>query len=215
MKGFFLGFLLFTFLASAQVTYDRVRSDSERADRVNFEFDSDEKSPISVVLRGSVDPQKPQQPDIAAFVRFAKELIPLPNSISESRESPLRWANMGCPIVSKSFTFCYYIAAELVLGWKVQNGDFNTDFYNVTYTPFAEGWAGANITIDSLPFTGGYGVYSSLVEAYAPVGVQIFPSGKLCAVGSYYVNPSTFTSRLNSKLKQCREEVLDDIIFTD
>jgi len=108
---------------------------------------------------------------------------------------------------------CVYYGFQLIVGWRVYNGGVASGAYNVTYVPFAEGWASANITGSTWPLLGGYSGYVNVVRAYAPIGLLLYQSGQVCFSGYYYMLPTNLRTTLISQLRQCREEVLDDILI--
>lgn len=182
----------------------------ENDGRINFEYDSHPELPVGLTLQGQIDPKSETSNKISAFLRLANQFIPILEALDKSTN--LEYTGFQC-WGGADTNFCVYYGFQLVVGWRVYQGGYTSGAYNITYVPFAEGYASANMTTLTWPVMGTYGSYLNLVRAYAPIGVQLYTSGQVCFGGYYYMLPTTLTTNLASQLKQCYEQVLDDIVI--
>jgi hypothetical protein len=136
--------------------------------KIKFEYDAHPDLPIGISLSGEVDPRAENSNKISAFLKLANQFIPLLEAVNQ--ESKLEWYGYTC-FGGEAFNGCTYYGYLLTVGWRVQQGGVAAGAYNITYVPFAEGWASANVSVSSWPVLGGYQAYASLVRAYAPIGV--------------------------------------------
>ena len=183
----------------------------ENEGKINFEYDSAPDMPVGLTLQGQIDPKSETSNKISAFLRLANQFIPVLESLD--KESNLEYSGFQCWGGSDT-NFCVYYAFKLVVGWRVYQGGYTSGAYNITYVPFAEGYGSANATTVTWPIRGTYSSYMNIVRAYAPIGVQLYRSGQVCFGGYYYMLPTSLTTGIASELKQCYEQVLDDILGT-
>lgn len=119
-------------------------------------------------------PQDDSSNKIQAFLRLANQFIPILEALDS--ENKLEYNGFQC-FGNEGLSACVYYGFQLVIGWRVYQGGITAGAYNITYVPFAEGWASANVTGGTWPIIGGYSGYANVVRAYAPIGVQLYRTG--------------------------------------
>jgi hypothetical protein len=179
--------------------------------KIAFEYDAHPDLPIGIKLQGEIDPSDESNNKVSTFLKLANYFIPLVEA--KGKNNDLQYWATTCIVNTASIQVCLNYGFQLTIGWRVYQGGYTAGAYNITYVPFAEGWAAGNATGFAWPIKGEYGAGIWFVRAYAPIGVQLYTSGQVCFGGYYYMLPTEFGSRLISQLKQCKEEIIDDLVM--
>ncbi len=178
---------------------------------VKFDVDLFEDSPISFAMKGQVNPINEQQNKIETFVRLAGEYIPILETLAE-KEGSLTWQRWwDVNVLGINIRVEFYF--QLIVGWRVQPGSTIAGRFDVVYTPFAEGvtWARTNGT--TWPAIGSAEAILHYVNFTAPIAFTLSNTGRVCFGGGYYLAPVTFYQNIFLSLRQCRDEILNDIIY--
>jgi hypothetical protein len=182
---------------------------------VNFEFDPSESDVFGLVMRGSIDPKNELNNKIATFLKLANYYVPVLESINNQGNN-LKWIgawtiNLG-PIGTVGLTGGF----NLVVGWNVAlNNTMSTSlgqYLDISYVPFAWGWATANASLNNWLAVGGYNATLYYSRAYVIVDLQIYGGGEVCYGGNAYFWPVQLVTNLSSSLLACQDEIIENII---
>ena len=179
-------------------------------DPVKFDFDIYEDSPIGFTMRGQIDPRNEQLNKIETFLRLAGQYIPVLESIA-SKDNSLTWRR-NWNIVAFGFNINIDAYFQLIVGWKAEPGTQQGDRFDVVYTPFAWGRTSAGVNGTSWPVQGSTEAVLQYLYVYAPIALSLYQSGKVCFRGGYVVEPVTLYNHVYGSLKECQDEILDDLI---
>ena len=178
--------------------------------KVNFQADSNEESPISILTNGFFDPSVSGEAKISAFLRLANELIPLAelNAPSDAPAAKkLGYLYSWCyGQLGDMFSFCANANAGFYIGWTVsQSASSSTtgsSLYNLTYTPFATLQGGFNVSVSSYPAQVAYGIYLQIVNIQVPTYIAIGQNA-LCYSSSLNFQPGAIFTQVGTALLQC------------
>ena len=175
---------------------------------IPFSFDPNPDSPMSLLMRGTVNPNDASQNEMTTFLRLAQQLIPLAEStMSDKQDGSLKLTRYWCyGGTGQAFSFCVYGYAELYVGWKVSQ--VGTSSYNLTYTPYAYLRAGGNASASSYPAEVAYGVYFSIAEVEAPINFFISQT-QVCWSAKAQKFPTALYTVFNANLLQCERSIPD------
>jgi len=177
---------------------------------VKFDLDLYEESPIGFTMRGQIDPRNEQLNKIETFLRLADQYIPVLESIA-SNENSLTWRR-NWQVTVLGFNLEIYLDFQLKVGWKAKPGSEQVDKFDVVYTPFAWGRTSVGVNGTSWPVEGSSKSVLQFLHAYAPIAFSLYQSGKVCFKGGYAVAPVTFFHHIFASLRECQDEILDDLI---
>jgi len=183
----------------------------KKDDKIGFKFDAYENSPISLAMEGVVDPQNDKMNEIQAFLRLAGQYIPILEALS-SQDNSLQYQIRNRITIANIIDIEYYFYLQLIVGWEVSPGGSTVDSYNVTYTPFAWGSTAVGTNGTTWPAEAGAEASMEFIYAYAPISLSLYQSGKVCFSSRYVINPVQFGVRLDASLRECEDEILDDVI---
>ena len=194
-------------LASVSLAYDVSHTPEGN---IEFMADPNPDSPLSIMMKGIINPEDETKSDVTAFFRLAEELIPLAGaSVSgDGQEGKLGLTRYWCyGGTGQAFSLCVYGYAELYVGWKVrQFGEAGT--YNLTYVPFAYLRAGGNASASSYPAEVAYGLYFSIVEVELPVQL-LLGSNQICYAARFEKFPTALYTVINANLLECERSIPD------
>jgi len=168
-----------------------------------------EDSPIGIVMKGEIDPLDNTNNKIATFLKIAGEYIPILETLNKSEQS-LKYERVF-RLTFAGLDVTVDVLVELLVGWRAENFGAQSEFYNVTYTPFAWGWLTTRLNGTSWLGAGTYSTDLEFVGAKAPIGVEI-SSHKLCFSGNYYLRPVTLVTQAVVALRECSQEIIDELI---
>lgn len=179
---------------------------------IKFEMDAHQGSPVGLVMKGHVDPTNELNNKIETFLKLANTYVPLLESVNNQNNN-LRWTdtwsfNIGIGTITFSGTF------DIVVGWRVNLDnatDTDTQQLNVDYIPFVWGWANGLLQGDTIPAQGWYNATLWFARAYAPIGLDI-TANDVCYSGSASVLPVQLETTINSALKGCYSEIIDEVL---
>ena len=180
---------------------------------VNFDVDLFEDSPISFAMRGQVNPLNEQQNKIETFVRLAGEYIPVLESIADKQGS-LTWTDRWVVNIA-GFNVVLDVYFQLIVGWRVQPGSALAGRFDVVYTPFAWGQTWARVNGTTWPAEGSAIAVLDYLNFTAPISFSLYQAGQICFNGGYNLEPVTFYNNLFLTLRECRDEILNDLINND
>lgn len=179
---------------------------------IKFEMDTHQGSPVGLVMKGHVDPNNELNNKIETFLKLANTYVPLLESVNNQNNN-LKWTNswsfnIGIGTITFSGTF------DIVVGWKVNlnGGADNSTQLDVDYIPFVWGWANGLLQGDTIPAKGWYNATLWFARAYAPIGLDIKSTGQVCYAGSAFVWPVQLETTINSALKGCYSEIIDEVL---
>ena len=183
-------------------------TENEAGSLINFNFDPNPESPMSLLMRGTIDPVNQEKSEMTTFLRLAQQLIPLAESaVSDEHDGGLKLTRFWCyGGTGEAFSLCVFGYAELVIGWKVsQIGDLA---YNLTYTPYTYLTAGGNATAGSYPAEVAYGVFFSITEIEIPTNI-LLSSSQVCWSSKFVKYPTALYTVFNANLLQCQRSIPD------
>ena len=176
---------------------------------IEFMADPNPDSPLSIMMKGIINPEDETKNDVKTFFRLAEELIPMASaSVGDGNEGKLGLTRYWCyGGTGQAFSLCVYGYAELYVGWKVrQFGESGS--YNLTYVPFAYLRAGGNGSVSSYPAEVAYGVYFSITEVELPVNL-LLASNQICYSARFDKFPTALYTVINANLLQCERSIPD------
>ena len=183
---------------------------------VHFEQDANKESPLGIVMKGHVDPKNEKNNKITAFLKLASHYIPILESINDQKGTNLGWSknfriDIGS-LLNVEVTGTFMVCA----GWKVylnaNNLNMTTDHLEASYAPYVWGWANGYVNGDTYPANGFYNATLWFSRAYALISLKIFENGQICFGGSGHFWPVQLESALSASYKQCKAEIIDDVI---
>ena len=177
---------------------------------IKFDLDFYEDSPIGFSMKGQVSPRNEQQNKIETFLRLAGEYIPILESLANNDNSltyTRRW-HIGV----LGFNLDVNVYFQLIVGWRVQPGNGTAGRFDVVYTPFAWGKTSAGINGTSWPAVGSTEAVLNYLDISAPISLSLYQAGRICFRGGYVAEAVTFHHNLYGSLRECQDEILDDLI---
>lgn len=201
--------LLFVALLACVIIASPIKAYEEDS-KIKFEFEPHQQSPFGIMMEGMIDPRNDMNNKIQTFLKIANQYIPILESLGNAN-GELKWERTwNIDVAGIQVTVYYYF--QLIVGWRVTPGGYTTDRFDVTYTPFAFGETYGSADGTTWPASGKAEGRIVYLDTYAPIGVQLFKQGKICFQGSYVVEAAWFRNHLYGTLKQCKDEILDDLI---
>lgn len=182
----------------------------KKDDGIDFKLDTNEDSPISFAMKGSINPRNEEMNKISTFLRIAGEYIPLLEQLG-SQDNALewrRWWNISILGVNVDVTLYF----QLIVGWRVDPGGATAGRFDVVYTPFAWGRTAAHVNGTTWPVVGSTEAVFQYLHVYAPVALSLYNTGRVCFGADYVVEPATFRQHIFGSLRECQDEILDDLI---
>ena len=205
MKVLFILGLIMTVSWGFSITHNKDNS-------VEFVADPNPDSPLSIMMKGMINPEDDSQNDVMAFLRLAEELIPLAGSEMEDtgdgKGSNLKFTRYWCyGGTGEAFSLCVYGYAELKIGWRVYpDGDMGN--FNLTYVPYAYLRAGGNASASSYPAEVAYGLYFSITEIEVPLNF-LLGSSQICYSATFNKFPTALYTVVNANLLECYRSIPD------
>jgi hypothetical protein len=181
---------------------------------VKFEFDGQKDSPIGVVMKGQIDPKNELNNKIETFLKLASYYIPILES-EKNESNNLKWAKTWDISLGGFGDITFSGSFNLVVGWRVfVNGNslnMTADYLDVTYAPFAWGWADGLLQGTTTPAQGFYNATVYYSRASVPINLEIHSSGQVCYSGSAQFWPVSLNTNLSAELKGCNAEIISDL----
>ena len=177
---------------------------------IKFNYNLHQDSPFGLVMEGLINPQNEDMNKIQTFLKLADQYIPVLETIGKA-DNELTWSRdwyinfAGVNLVVHGYF-------QLIVGWKVTPGGYYSDRFDVVYTPFAWGASYGRVNGTTWLAEGRTWLAFHYVDASAPISVQLYKSGKVCFQGSYSLEPVALKQHLEAGLRQCSDEILDDLI---
>ena len=181
----------------------------EKDGKLHFEADSHPESPISVMMKGLINPRDETENNVQTFFRLAEQLIPMAEAaMTDDSPGGYKWYRYWCyGGTGQLFSFCVYAGAELWVGWRVSQIGF-TGSYNVTYTPFTYFRAGGNASASSYPAEVSYGAYFQIVDITIPVNLLLAQT-QICYSATFNMAPTEAYTAISTNLLQCLRSIPD------
>ena len=192
------------------VAFSAPLSAYEENKMIKFAYDTQEDSPLSFYVEGSINPRNDEQNKIQAFLKLANKYIPILESLGSSNNE-LKWERYW-RVQFAGVNLDVFAYFQLIVGWKVNPGGYTTDRFDVTYTPFVWGGTYGSINGTTWPAIGSTDAGLQYVYSYAPISVQLYKQGKICFQGTYVIEPVMFRNHLFAALNECHDEILTDLI---
>ena len=180
---------------------------------VKFDLEDTESS-NGFVMRGHIDPKDELNNKIQTFLKLAGHYIPLLESVG-SKNTNLGWTRTFNINLGGLGSISIHGNFDVIVGWKVfvNSGSSNTsNNLDVTYQPFATGFAGAFTSADTYLARGHYNATLFFLRAQAPISLQIFNTAKVCFSGTGIIRPVQLGTQLSASLKGCQAEIFDEIV---
>ena len=145
-------------------------------DKIKFDLDVYEDAPISLFMKGEINPRNEEDKKIQTFLKLANQYIPILETMSESKENELKWErHWHIGVLGFNIDVSTYF--QLIVGWRVNPGGYTTDRFDVTYTPFVWGGTYAQLNGTSFPAVGSTEVglqYVSCLRSNLSFSLQIW-----------------------------------------
>ena len=87
-----------------------------------------------------------------------------------------------------------------------------SNFLDVAYVPFVWGWTNGMVSGTTYPANGFYNATLYFARAYVTIGLEIYSNGNVCFDGAGHLWPVQLESGLSAALRECKAEILTDII---
>lgn len=178
--------------------------------KIKFNYDVHKDLPLSLYVEGELDPRNENMNRIQAFLKLANKYIPILESLA-GKQNDLKWERRWS-IQFAGVNLDVYAYFQLMVGWKVNPGNYTMGRFDVTYYPFVYGTTFGRVNGTTWLAVGSTEVGLLYVLAYTPISLQLYNSAKVCFQGSYVVEPVRLRQHLFAALTECHDEVLDDII---
>ncbi|CAI2378342.1 unnamed protein product [Moneuplotes crassus] len=195
----------------ALIAFSTAANIYEEDGNIKFDVDMDQTSPISFAVKGQMNPLDDTQNKITAFLKLANEYIPILENLSKD-QTVLRyqhtWHFNNIPGIDLTFYWFF----DLIIGWTVTPGDVAENFYEVTYMPFAWGTTYGRLNGTTWPAIGYIRLGVEYLDFRMPTAFTLYRDGKVCFDSSYIVTPIHVSSQLGGALRECKAEILDEIL---
>eukprot|EP00343_Euplotes_focardii_P002816 CAMPEP_0205805452 /NCGR_PEP_ID=MMETSP0205-20121125/8682_1 /ASSEMBLY_ACC=CAM_ASM_000278 /TAXON_ID=36767 /ORGANISM="Euplotes focardii, Strain TN1" /LENGTH=245 /DNA_ID=CAMNT_0053076697 /DNA_START=9 /DNA_END=746 /DNA_ORIENTATION=- len=185
-------------------------SATKHDDGIKIDLDINEESPISFAMKGLINPRNEEMNKIQTFLRIAGEYIPILEQLG-SADNSLQYRqfwNINFLGINVDVTFYF----QLIVGWRVDPGTAATGRFDVVYTPFAFGETSAHVNGTTWPVQGSTELHFQYLHVYAPVALSLYNSGRVCFGADYVVEDAVFRNHIYGSLRECQDEILDDLI---
>lgn len=198
-------------LLIALIVFGTARHVHEEDGTIKFNVDLIEESPISFAVKGQVNPLDDTQNKIGAFLKLADEYIPILENLSKDQavlEYQQRWRIDFIPGIDITIYWFF----DLIVGWIVEPGDTLENFYEVTYTPFVWGSTYARTNGTTWPASGYFRIGVEYIDFRMPTSFTLYRDGRVCFDTFYTVMPVHLSSQFGGALRECKAEILDEIL---
>ena len=177
---------------------------------IEFEVDSNEDSPVSIVMKGSINPRYAEQNNVQAFLKLANTYIPVLQGLANADKNLKYERYWNINVAGINLNVYWYF--QLIVGWRAQPGSSSSNFYEVTYTPFVFGETSGRVNGTTWPAVGSSRAQLQYVLAYAPIAVTLYREGRVCFRARYVIEPIMFKNNVFAALQECQAEIIDEII---
>jgi hypothetical protein len=178
---------------------------------IGFDLDVYQDMPVSLLMKGQIDPKNSDVNKIQTFLKLAGTYIPILEHIGTANEGALTWErHWNINVMGFNLDASYYF--QLIVGWRVSPGGQSAERFDVTYTPFVYGYTYGTVNGTGVPAVGSVEAGVQYVLAYAPISLSLYQAGKICASSYYMVEPVHVRNHLSGALLGCQDEILGDLI---
>ncbi|CAI2377709.1 unnamed protein product [Moneuplotes crassus] len=198
-------------LLIALIAFGMAHHIHEEDGNIKFNVDLHEESPIGFAVKGQINPVDDTQNKIGAFVKLANEYIPILENLSKNKavlEYQRRWQINFIPGID----ITVYWFFDLIVGWIVEPGDVAENFYEVTYTPFVWGSTYGRTNGTTWPAAGYFRIGVEYVDFRMPTSFTLYRDGRVCFDSFYTVNPVHLSSQFGGALRECKAEIIDEVL---
>ena len=182
----------------------------QHEDGINFNLDTNEDSPFSFNMKGMINPRNEELNKIQTFLRIAGEYIPLLESLGSEDNSLEYTRQWTIDVIGINLNIEFYF--QLIIGWRVTPGGATAGRFDVVYTPFAWGRTSGSVGGTTWPAEGHTEAVFQYLHVYAPVALSLYSTGRVCFGADWVVEDGTFWQHLFISLRECQDEILDDVI---
>lgn len=181
----------------------------EDTGKLKFDTDPFPESPISVMMKGTVNPRDESENHVQSFFRLAEQLIPIAEaSYNDKKTDNVQWTGQWCfGGIGPFSSLCFYFTAEMWIGWHSEH-EGTTGFYNLTYTPYNFFRVGGNVSVSSDPADVSYGAYFNVLDMEVPVNL-LLARDRICYSGKVDLGPVGVIGSIKLNLLQCLRSVPD------
>ena len=178
---------------------------------IGFDLDVYQDMPVSLMMKGKIDPKNSEINKIQTFLKLAETYIPILEHVGTANEGALTWErHWNIQVLGFNVDASFFF--ELIVGWRVTPGGQSSDRFDVTYTPFVYGYTYGTVNGTGVPAVGSVEAGIQYVLAYAPISLSLYQSGKICSTAFYVVEPVRVGNRVYGALNACQDEILGDLI---